>query len=139
MRVIFVGVHYKAGMQALDSRTRSGKLIDRVIEALQIEVDLFGAEFIKSNVFNLEYWPISQTDQLNRLWVENWRDRLQVKSSDIVITLGQTVNEIFRKAKQPSIKIGHPSACWSKLKQEEYIINACIKVSEVTQSIMKAV
>lgn len=133
MKIVFVGVHYKPGFDALDSRTKSGKMIDRVIAGLQTEVGLFEAQFIKSNLFDLEYFPRNQTVELNTQWVEHWKLRVNYSPQDIVITLGQTVNEIFRKARVKSVKIGHPSAVWSHLKQEEYIINACIKVSEVLQ------
>lgn len=44
MKVVFIGTHFKEGMQALDSRTRSGKLIDRIIELLP------GCECYKSNL-----------------------------------------------------------------------------------------
>lgn len=130
-RIIFVGVHYKPSMDALDSRTKSGKMIDRVIAGLQTEVGLFEAEFIKSNVFTTEYFPKNRTTELDNQWVEQWKERMKYRADDIVITLGHTVNEIFRKAKVPSIKIGHPSGVWSKLQKEEYIINVAIKVSEI--------
>ena len=43
--VTFVGIHYKEGMEALDSRTRSGKKIDDVISRLNCECK-------KDNVFD---------------------------------------------------------------------------------------
>jgi len=133
-RVIFVGVHNKPGMLELDSKTRTGKLVDRVINWLQYELNLSGFIFIKSNLFDIEYWPKNQTFVLNNQWVEHWKDRVNYSSNDIIITLGHTVNEIFRKAKVKSIKLGHPSAVWSKEKQEDYILNAAIKFSEYSNN-----
>lgn len=34
-RIIFVGIHNKPGMEPLDSRTKSGKIIDEVIAGLE--------------------------------------------------------------------------------------------------------
>lgn len=133
-RIIFVGVHNKPDMEPLDSRSKSGKLINRVIYGLQIEVGLFEAEFIKTNLFHptITWFP---ADANRIIEVYNWITRNRVKDDDIVITLGHIVNEAFRKAKVESIKLGHPSGVWSNLKQEEYIINACIKVSEVIKTV----
>jgi hypothetical protein len=36
MRIIFVGLHNKEHMKPLDSKTKSGKLIDRIIKRLPI-------------------------------------------------------------------------------------------------------
>jgi hypothetical protein len=129
-RIFFVGVHNKPDMQPLDSRTKSGKMIDRVIAALQTEVGLFEADFIKTNLFDLPSFPSWLPER--GISVMNWSKRVGRTEHDIVIILGACVHDAFRHCKYPNlIKIGHPSAVWSKIKQEEYIINACIKVSEV--------
>lgn len=133
MRVIFVGVHNKPGMYPLDSRTMTGRVIDRIIKELPD-----GYHCIKSNVFNIDYWPQNQTDELNRQWVENWKERMDYKPTDIVVTLGHCVNGIFRKTKTPSIKVWHPASVWSTKGKEEYItklyvmICTTIKSGEVT-------
>lgn len=126
-RVIFVGVHNKPGMDALDSKSRSGKLIDRVIASLGTNE----FHFIKSNLYNLEEFPNNRKRELDIAWVQNWRERVGLQGIDIVVTLGQTVNTVFRWAKQPSIKVGHPSGVWSHEKQKEYVKRtACLILEE---------
>jgi hypothetical protein len=129
MRIFFVGVHNKPDMQPLDSKSRSGKMIDRVISGLQTEVGLFEAEFIKTNLFNaLQTYGTGKTD--GAYYVGQWAKRVDYAQGDIVICCGAIVHSYFQKSAIKFIRIGHPSGVWSKLKQEEYIINACIKVSE---------
>jgi hypothetical protein len=131
-RILFVGIHNKPGMVPLDSRTRSGKMIDRVIAGLQTECGLFEADFIKTNLFDLPYFPSWSPERA--MSVMNWSKRVGRTNEDIVILLGACVHEAFKHNKYPNlIRIGHPSGVWSKLKQEEYIINTCIKVSEVLE------
>lgn len=130
MRIIFVGVHNKEGMEPLDSKSRSGKMIDRVIAGLQTEVGLFEADFVKTNLFDLPYFPQWQPER--GMSVINWSNRVGRTNDDLIILLGACVHDAFRNCKYPNlVRIGHPSGVWSKLKQEEYIINACIKVSEI--------
>jgi hypothetical protein len=47
-RIIFVGIHNKPGMKPLDSRTKSGKIIDEVIRGLE------GRECVKTNLFDCD-------------------------------------------------------------------------------------
>lgn len=129
-RIIFVGVHNKPGFAPLDSRSKSGKMIDRVIAGLQTECGLFEAEFVKTNLFDLPGFPSWSPER--GVSVMNWSKRAGRTDDDIVILLGACVHDAFKHCKYPNlVRIGHPSGVWSKLKQEEYIINACIKVSEV--------
>lgn len=123
-RVIFVGVHNKTDLEPLDSSTRTGRVIDKII------LELPDFHCVKSNVFNVDYWPQNQTLELNNQWVENWKQRLDYKNSDIVVTLGHCVNEIFRKAKVKSIKVGHPSAVWSTEGKGQYIDRVYKKICE---------
>jgi hypothetical protein len=60
MRVIFVGMHNKPGMEPLDSRTKSGKLIDRIINELPIDC-------IKTNLYD-DSWPVDFEDNDLMLW-----------------------------------------------------------------------
>jgi hypothetical protein len=123
-KIYFVGIHNKPGMFPLDSKSRSGKIIDRLI------INFPDRQCIKSNVFNIDYMPTERKPELDIQWVENWIDRLQYKHGDIVVCLGQMVVNTFdlwRKTKCPAskrphlVKAGHPSAVWSHEKQIDYI------------------
>lgn len=49
-QVIFVGIHYKIGFKALDSSTQSGKIIDLVIERIELPCE-------KTNLFPTPHMP----------------------------------------------------------------------------------
>ena len=57
--IYFVGVHYKKGYTALDSRTISGKIIDRIIEGVGKDrcekMNLYPTEYLPSVDFQKEY------------------------------------------------------------------------------------
>lgn len=125
MRVVFVGMHNKPGMKPLDSKTRSGKLIDRVIKAMKDEG--LNCEYLKTNLYNLDHWPkhnLSQTFE--------WAQRVEYNGNDIVLTLGQCVYDVFKYSNIEFIKLGHPSACWSHEKQSEYILRAVGAIKKVS-------
>jgi hypothetical protein len=104
-------------MAPLDSRTRTGRVVDRIITILSQEV-----EGVKSNLYDIEEWPTLRTNEENRQALLSWKIRVQLQPSDIVVTLGHFVNEVFRKTKTPSIRVGHPASVRSRVKKEIYIV-----------------
>lgn len=119
-RVIFVGVHNKPGMRPLDSRTRTGKVIDRIVKELPNEF-----ECLRTNLFDQDHWPLDP-DQWQA--IAHWKERVDPRPSDIIVTLGEFVNEIFRKTRTPSIRVGHPASLWSKEKKEDYITKLYVMI-----------
>jgi hypothetical protein len=133
-KIIFVGIHYKPGMDALDSRTRSGKLIDKIIEHYTDRI------CIKSNIFNLEHMPTDRTKEYDLGWVENWKDRVNYQYGDVIVCLGQMVRDIFddwRRTSVPAslrpiiINFGHPSAVWRKQLKDDYVGNSVVKINTI--------
>jgi hypothetical protein len=124
MRVIFVGVHNKPDMLPLDSRTRTGRVVDRII------AELPDFQCIKSNLYDIDYFPQNRTLELDNQWVDRWKEMVVLQPDDVVVTLGQCVNEVFRKARVRSVKVGHPSAIWSTKGKEEYIQKVYAKICE---------
>jgi hypothetical protein len=113
MRIIFVGMHNKPGLPPLCSTTRSGKLIDRIIEKIN------GFEIVKTNLFDCDYLP-----PVTSTAAYDWAHRVGYVPGDIVITLGETVHSCFRKTTIKFIRMGHPSGVWSHEKQRQYIERA---------------
>lgn len=112
----------KPGVAPLCSSTKSGKLIDRLIAKLQTDIDLFDSDFIKSNLFNIEHWP--KTDSFNYEWCE----RVAYNTDDVIVTLGASVQYKFKKSPYNFVYIGHPSAVWSKVAQEKYLSDSVEKI-----------
>lgn len=124
MRVIFVGIHNKPQTAPLCSSTKSGKLVDRVIAELK------GHDCLKSNLWNVEYFPAHRENSFNYEWVE----RVQYQPGDIVITLGEYVRKAFVKSNIPFVHVGHPSACWSHEKQDDFILNCLIRIEKARRA-----
>lgn len=123
-RVIFVGVHNKPGFFPLDSKSKSGKLIDRIIKELP------DYHCIKTNLYDIEYFPTQTTEALDRGWIQNWYERVDKRESDIVITLGDCVNKVFKRSQISYRSLGHPSAVWANDKKEEYVKHAVTAIRE---------
>lgn len=63
MKIIFVGLHHKPGMAALDSRTKTGKMVDEIIGYLG------NHECEKRNLFPQERMPTKlEANQALRDW-----------------------------------------------------------------------
>lgn len=85
-RVLFVGIHHLAGLPALCSTTKSGKVIDHVIANLGPD-----HECIKTNLFNANV----------ELRIDNpvykWSQRIgRREEDDILILLGSRVTHYFK-------------------------------------------
>lgn len=121
-RVIFVGVHNKPDMLPLDSGTKTGKIIDRIIALMN------DCHPVKSNLYDIDYYPENRTKALDIEWVHNWMERVMWTDDDVVVTLGHCVNEAFRLAHIQSIKVGHPASVWSHEAQERYVNSVWYKI-----------
>ena len=118
-RVYFVGVHNKTGMHPLDSRTKSGKIIDRVIEQLP------NIRCIKTNLYDVDYLPnIPLFDD-----VVKWSLRANNVRGDIIVLLGSCVRLRFGKWFENEchiIAVPHPSKVQS-LQETELYINGIVQ------------
>ena len=96
--VTFVGIHYKEGMTALDSRTRSGKKIDSVISGLPVECR-------KDNLFQTTFIP-----EFRGYGIEDFTKR--VSDEGVIVVLGKETQKYFpygRYKKAKVINYRHPS------------------------------
>lgn len=80
-KVFFVGIHNKPGMGPLDSRTKSGKVIDKMISNLP------DFECVKTNFYDSTELP-AIADHQDR---NNWQKRVGCKPGDLVVLLGSEV------------------------------------------------
>lgn len=122
MKVIFVGMHNKAGMEPLDSRTMTGKVIDKIIEKIPVTC-------IKTNLCDIDYFP---KDKII-IWAENlvWNEKYQPDSDSVIILLGTWVHKHFLFTNAKIIKLGHPAGIFGTKNKAEYIENAVKRVNEL--------
>lgn len=92
MKIVLVGIHSKPDMEPLDSRTKTGQIVDKVIAAFPQN------KFVKSNLFTGDHIPVDA--QANcRQYVKDWIIRTEFNSEDdIAIVLGNDAKFLFRKA-----------------------------------------
>lgn len=108
--VFFVGMHNKPGMQPLDSRTHSGKIVDLIIEHLNV-----GAK--KTNLADIDYKPLHPI-----FHAEAWHEKHQPKPGDVIVLLGRWVQENFEyKAGTRNILVDHPAAFSARKNRDKYI------------------
>jgi uracil-DNA glycosylase len=123
MRIFFVGLHNKPGKKPLCSSTKSGKLIDRIIN----EGGFKKCE--KTNLFDVEYYPKSDDENWGRavMW---WHNHKKISDKDIIVLLGSTVQKDFVNPPlhERIVKIDHPASKWSKNAMNEYVSDAITKI-----------
>jgi hypothetical protein len=118
-RIIFVGIHNKPGMEPLDSRTKSGKIIDEVIKGLE------GWECVKSNLFNTDGIP---EGWLKQFWTNDWMERIKPVPGDYFFLLGKIVHDNFPLCGRRCIEVEHPAS--RHIKREQYIKSLIEKILE---------
>ena len=135
MRTIyFVGMHNKPGYSPLDSRTKTGKIIDSVISAIDENemFELMEFEYIKTNLCNVDEFPGNsyQTMLHSREWFRNH----EPEKGDIVITLGQWVYDNMKNYLEFDAKIiraKHPASLFGTVKQDEYVKYIIDKIKNI--------
>lgn len=121
MKIIFVGMHNKPGMQPLDSRTMSGKMINSII-------DLLTHKCIKSNLCECEFMP--KDSAAISEWNIKWFNKYNPSKSDIVVLLGRWVHENFIvKIDSKVVRLPHPASIMGNVNKEKYIVNAISKIN----------
>lgn len=117
MRIFFVGIHNKKGMKPLDSKTMTGKVINKII------VGLKGYEVVKTNMCEVEYFP-KDKNVINEE-INLWYDKYEPDFGDIVVMLGAWVRENFvGKFGLTYISLTHPSGIDGTKNKDEYIEKA---------------
>lgn len=117
-RIYFVGMHNKAGMKPLDSRTKTGGIIDGITDKL-------GFPCVKTNLCNVEYKPESEEMQKH---VDLWHETHKPRGTDFVVLLGAWVKEEFDNRGIPVITLPHPASTFGGKKKSEYIDDAVAKI-----------
>lgn len=119
-RIVFVGIHNKPGMKPLDSKSKSGMLIDRIITQLN------DTTWIKSNLIDLDYLP-NPIDPWQS--VSDWIMRTDYNcNTDIVVCLGQDVQKTMKPFITNTVNIPHPSIAWSNKSKAVYVQKALEKI-----------
>ena len=110
--VLFVGMHNKPGMKPLDSKTMSGKMIDKVIREVSFKC-------VKTNLCEVEYCPIDKRE----IWASNltWNIKYEPTSESIIVLLGQWVQKNFLLTNAKIIKLPHPASCMGHVNKENYV------------------
>ena|ERR1035437_9456248 len=116
MKIIFVGMHNKPMKMPLCSSTKSGKLVDRIIEALK------PIECLKTNLYDVDYFP-KREEKFDL--ARNWHTRIDPESVDVIVLLGAEVHEHYVKNLfDKVVKIAHPSSKRSHEAMNKYVISA---------------
>lgn len=123
MRIIFVGIHNKPGMQPLDSRTKTGLAIDKVIRHFPHRV------CVKSNLIDAEQLPAAEEGI--KTYAIDWLGRLgPIAAEDIVVTLGMTVAMHLPRcmATKNIVNVVHPGRVMGKPEMDHYIRTTVNKI-----------
>jgi hypothetical protein len=119
--VLFVGMHNKPGMEPLDSKTMSGKMIDAVIKGLPFKCT-------KTNLFEGEYLP-KDFLTINQAGID-WHNKYEPQKSDIVVLLGKWVQTNFWHDSFKIINLPHPASCMGNVNKKKYIIDAIERITK---------
>jgi len=122
MKVFFVGVHNKPNTPPLCSSTKSGKLIDRIIELLDCK------NVIKTNLYDTETMPnVENKHQLASDWVFKY----QPNYKDVIILLGGEVKKSYIRTVGRVIDIPHPAKFMTYSERLAYINDTAKEINKL--------
>lgn len=113
-------MHNKPGMGPLDSKTRSGKIIDTIIDSL------WDCDCIKTNLCDVDYFVKDHKEVLAHNL--QWSKVHQPTDNDMCVLLGAWVQENFLLNACKIIKLAHPAAWCQWPDKNEYVKNALLKI-----------
>lgn len=120
-KIFFVGMHNKPGMSPLDSKTISGKVIDRIIKALP------NYRCVKTNLCDVDYFVKDHDEVLAHNL--HWSNINQPTANDTCVLLGAWVHSNFLLDACNIVKLAHPAAWCQWPNKDEYVKNALIKIN----------
>ena len=125
MRIIIVGMHNKPSLMPLCSSTKTGKLIDRIINKLP------PCRTMKTNLYDVEYCP-KEWQEKQSLAID-WHHRIDSAESDLIILLGAEVHKNFLNTGLKVLKLTHPGArkLRSHESMNEYVFKAVEEIKEI--------
>lgn len=98
MKIIFVGIHNKPGLPPLCSSTKTGKIIDRIIDKLPPDCMVFE----KRNLFPVDYLPYEIKER------QKFVDQFPFEEGAYYITLGKVVSDSFDGLGVDFFPVHHP-------------------------------
>jgi hypothetical protein len=125
MKIFFVGVNNKPGMAPLDSKSKTGKLIDITIKKFP------SITCIKTNLFDVEDLPKEE-------WMKNdlayqWWIQHQPQENDIAVLLGKVVQKYFPNginAKCRKVFSVHPGRLAGLIQQATFLSTLFNEISK---------
>lgn len=126
-KIIFVGLHNKPDKMPLCKSTKSGKLIERIIDPLRHR----GIKVLKTNLFDVDHVP--NRERMNELAFD-WIERVKLFKDDIVVLLGQMVHDNFPDLPVKTIKIAHPASKRSHVEMDKYVSDTIDKIKSEYES-----
>ena len=126
--IVFVGIHNKPDIPALDSSTKTGKIIDQIIKV----IDDGKRTIKKANYFDLTHIP-SDGANVSKYYCD-FRSRLQYNpKKTLLIGLGADVKKFLSPALgvESFLWVQHPASLWSREKQKAYIAQLTYKINAV--------
>ena len=126
MKLIFVGLHNKPDTNPLCRFTKTGKLLQRVINQLP-EVDIE-----KTNLYDIDHYPSNSGDR-HQMSID-WYWRVLPCPDDVIILLGAEVHKFFKydKCKECSVlKYAHPASMRSHEAMNSYVNKMIIEITSM--------
>jgi len=124
-RIIFVGIHNKAGKEPLCSSTKTGKIVDEIAEQFAIN----DHEVVKTNLYNIDSMPEGATHAA--ILVADFFYRNKFAENDIVVLLGKDVQTVIPVMHTVSLlKLNHPSSVFGTEKRQAYIQQAIQSIND---------
>jgi hypothetical protein len=123
-KIVFVGLHNKPNMKPLDLKTKSGKLIQRIIDYGNF------INVLLTNLFDVDEFPTNEDEQY--MLAKDWYDRIEPEDNDIIVLLGQQTHLCFiqRPELKKIIKVAHPASKRSNVDMTEYVLTTSDKIKE---------
>ena len=113
-------------MAPLDSGTKTGKLVDRIIKGLPDSM-----EIVKTNILNTE--EMVAPNEIYK-YTEEWQWTHLPVYDDIIILLGHATQLIYKnnvKSVGRIIRLAHPASMWSHKSMDGYVKKTVVEIKNI--------
>lgn len=120
MKIFFVGIHNKPGMEPLDIRTKTGRIVDMMID------DYDPIECVKTNLCDMDYLPADRTIIMAQSII--WCEKYKPEADDRIILLGKWVQKNFLYSASHMIRVNHPASIYGHKNLMKYLNDLLMKM-----------
>lgn len=128
MKILFIGIHYRQEFNALDSRTKTGQVVDRIISLLPKEF-----EYKKCNLYPTYDLPIGE---VKKEYIDLFYQHYDYDTYPVWVLLGKEVQKALNEG---GVCINHPGSLRFGKSEFHYVTESASEIIAFAKETLKPI